>query len=181
MKNISNLEYVILHLVAERPVHGYQIEQLIEERGMRVWTDIGFSSIYHVLRKLESGGFLTSQSEAVGERPARKYYSITPHGWKLLHDEALDRLCFPRLHSGDFDLALSCLPVVSEEEILMSLQGLKQRLAEQMQTVAEKQAPPDSEKDSHVSILFDHMLHGMKAELDWISTLLIKLENKNVK
>jgi DNA-binding PadR family transcriptional regulator len=180
MKNLSNLEFVILSLVAEKPVHGYQMEQIIEQRGIRVWTDIGFSSIYYVLRKLESAGYLTSLSEAAGERPARKYYTITPNGSEIFHGEVLDRLSFPRLHTGDFDLALGCLPVLSDDEIISSLQGLKQRLAEQIPLVSAKQDPRDSDMGSHVPILFDHMLSAMKAELDWISRLLNKLENKNV-
>ncbi len=176
---LSNLEFVILSLVAENPVHGYQMEQMIEERGIRVWTDIGFSSIYYGLRKLQSAGYLTSLSEAGGDRPARKYYSITADGGEVLHAEVLERLSYPRLHTGDFDLALSCLPVLSDEEIRSSLQGLRQRLAEQIPAVSAKQDSQGVEMVSHVSILFDHMLSNMQAELDWISSLLNKMEKKN--
>jgi DNA-binding PadR family transcriptional regulator len=47
-----------LTLVAERPRHGYEIERVIEERGMREWTEIGFSSIYYLLKKLEREGLI---------------------------------------------------------------------------------------------------------------------------
>jgi len=47
--------------VAEQPKHGYQIEQDITTRGMREWTEIGFSSIYYVLNKLEADSWLASQ------------------------------------------------------------------------------------------------------------------------
>ncbi len=46
-------ELAILSLLAEQPRHGYGIEQVIDERGMREWTAIGFSSIYYLLNKLE--------------------------------------------------------------------------------------------------------------------------------
>ena len=39
----SLTEELILGILAEQPRHGYQIEKLIEERGMRKWTDVGFS------------------------------------------------------------------------------------------------------------------------------------------
>lgn len=133
------------------------------------------------MRKLEASGYLSSQSEAAGEKPARRYYAITPDGGQILHAETVDRLCFPRLHTGDFDLALSCLPVLSGEEILSSLQGLKQRLAEQIRVVDAKRNFQDTAMESHVSILFDHMLYGMKAELDWISNEINNMEKKNVK
>ena len=42
----SLTEELILGILAEQPHHGYQIEKLIIDRGMRKWTDVGFSSIY---------------------------------------------------------------------------------------------------------------------------------------
>ena len=50
---MTNAELAILSLVAEQPRHGYEIENVIEQRGMRAWTEIGFSSIYYILKKLE--------------------------------------------------------------------------------------------------------------------------------
>ncbi len=60
---LTNTELAVLGLLAERPKHGYQIEQDIVERGMREWTEIGFSSIYYILNKLEAAGWLSSGSE----------------------------------------------------------------------------------------------------------------------
>ncbi len=37
-------QIAVLGLLVERPLHGYGIAQLIEQRGMRSWTSIGFSS-----------------------------------------------------------------------------------------------------------------------------------------
>ena len=44
--------------------YGYTIEKIIEERGMRHWTDIGFSSIYYVLKRLESRNLIVSSAAA---------------------------------------------------------------------------------------------------------------------
>ena len=51
---MSSAELAILSLIAEKPRHGYEIDEVIEERGMRDWTEIGFSSIYYLLNKLEN-------------------------------------------------------------------------------------------------------------------------------
>ena len=45
---MTNAELAILSLIAEQPRHGYQIDQVIQERGMREWTEVGFSSIYYL-------------------------------------------------------------------------------------------------------------------------------------
>jgi len=75
---MTNAELAVLGLVVEQPRHGYQIEQLIEQRGMRRWTDIGFSSIYFLLKKLEHGGFIEGRLEKTERGPARKVYHPTP-------------------------------------------------------------------------------------------------------
>ena len=63
-KNLTDAEMLVLGLVAEMPRHGYQLDQVIEERGMRKWTQIGFSSIYYVLEQARKDG------AGHGERPA---------------------------------------------------------------------------------------------------------------
>ncbi len=67
MDELTNTELAVLGLLAERPKHGYQIEQEIALRGMRDWTEIGFSSIYYVLNKLAGAGWLASELSAEEE------------------------------------------------------------------------------------------------------------------
>ena len=56
MQVLTPAELTVLGLIVEQPRHGYDLEQVIEERGIRQWTDIAFSSIYYVLAKLEKRG-----------------------------------------------------------------------------------------------------------------------------
>lgn len=176
MKQLSNLEFVILAFVAEKPIHGYQIEHLIVERGMREWTDIGFSSIYHVLGKLQKTGYLTSKSDLTYDRPARKVFSLTPQGAILLHNEVLHRLSTPRPNSADFDLALSCLPVLNKEEIRSAFKSVQVQLSAKIQEVKEKQTVNINRMEPHVIALFEHSLKTMLSELDWISNYLSEME-----
>jgi len=112
---LTNVELAILGMVAERPKHGYQLEQDIELRGMRNWTEIGFSSIYYVLNKLEKSGWLVSEAafEPGTGGPARKVYRLTTSGKAALHEAVRERLAHPRARNGDFELALANLPVLS--------------------------------------------------------------------
>jgi DNA-binding PadR family transcriptional regulator len=38
MRDLTDSELLVLSLVAEMPRHGYELEQIIEKRGMREWT-----------------------------------------------------------------------------------------------------------------------------------------------
>src|SRR5262245_30016795 len=94
MKCLTDAELLLLGLVAEMPRHGYELDDVIERRGMREWTQIGFSSIYFVLGKLEKLG-LARGKKPVGAKvgaKARRVYSVTAAGRRALATQTLGAL-----------------------------------------------------------------------------------------
>ena len=89
----TNAEITILSLIAESSRHGYEIEQVIEQRGMRDWTEVGFSSIYYLLKKLERDRLIEGRLEKPpGRGPARKVYHITQEGRKAWYAASIQAL-----------------------------------------------------------------------------------------
>ena len=74
--------YILLSLREER--HGYGIMQNVKEltSGRIV---LGARTIYQSIGKLEPDGLLKAQRE----ENRKKYYSITPLGSSILHEEAM--------------------------------------------------------------------------------------------
>src|SRR5688572_27267841 len=93
---LTNAELAILGLIAEGPSHGYEIERRIEERGMREWTEIGFSSIYFLLKKLMVRGLVEQASLDAANPRARKTFRLTPAGVSLHGEEAQRAIAVPR-------------------------------------------------------------------------------------
>jgi PadR family transcriptional regulator, regulatory protein PadR len=68
---------------ATKPMYGYQIAKMIEERSKDV--DImKQGALYPVLRSLESTGLLESEVEPSVSSPPRRYYRITESGRETL-------------------------------------------------------------------------------------------------
>ena len=61
--DLTPAELTLLGLLVEKPRHGYELEEVIAERGMREWTEIGFSSIYYLLTKLRDRGLIAETGE----------------------------------------------------------------------------------------------------------------------
>jgi len=173
---MTNAELAILSLIAEQPRHGYDIEQIIEERGMRDWTEIGFSSIYYLLKKLEKDGMLEGHLQQPGGKgPARKVYSITSDGQHALAESALAALSTPMSGSRPFLLGLSNLPIIPTEQLLAALNSYATKLEESMQhmgTRAEKQRP----LPPFVEAMFDYSRVLAEAELIWIRDFMQEVE-----
>lgn len=71
---------VILGLLRDQHLHGYEIKQIIEEH-MGDWTSIAFGSIYFALGKLSEEGLIEKvATEKEGNRPSRSIYQITEGG-----------------------------------------------------------------------------------------------------
>ncbi|MCE1253134.1 MAG: PadR family transcriptional regulator [Anaerolineae bacterium] len=175
---MTNAEIAILSLVSERPLYGYQVEQLIEQRGMREWAEIGFSSIYYILNKLEENGCLTSEKFSDGDRPARKVYNLTPMGLAQLREAVRQRLRCPRPRSSDLDLALAALPVLSPAEALLELRICRDDLQSRFERVnAKREKDRQMELPYYVEALFDHSLKLMQAELAWVNSFIQQIES----
>ncbi|MFQ5436428.1 MAG: PadR family transcriptional regulator, partial [Anaerolineae bacterium] len=128
---MTNAELAILSLIVEQPRHGYEIEQVIELRGMRDWTEVGFSSIYYLLKKLERQEFITGQLEqTTGRGPARKVYHATDAGRAAWNLATIQALTVPKPCYSSFQLGLAGLPFVSPDQVLTALQAYQQTLAE---------------------------------------------------
>jgi DNA-binding PadR family transcriptional regulator len=107
MITISNKEAALLGLISEKPKHAYEIENDIKERDMRYWTEISMSSVYKLLKKLESRGLLESEVKLSKNNVAQKVYSMTKQGKKAFRNklEELISTWQPAKHPIDIGLA----------------------------------------------------------------------------
>lgn len=174
---MTGAELAILGLVVERPRHGYDIEQVIEERDMREWTEVGFSSIYYLLKRLEKNGWVTSRIDPHNPQgPARKVYDVTVEGVDAWHQAILDALTAPQPHYDPFQLALSSLPGVRPDEALDALRARRDALAQILAHVqGRRQAIPGA--PTHVDAMFDLSMTMLEAEIGWLDRFIDHLSS----
>lgn len=72
-------ELLILHLLMDEDLYGYQITQAFEEKSNGEYTMLE-GSLYPILYKLEDAGLISSYSVKAGVRRTRKYYHIEDAG-----------------------------------------------------------------------------------------------------
>ena len=162
----SLTEELILGILAEQPGHGYQIEKLIEERGMRKWTDVGFSSIYYILEKLENKGLAESVPTKGKDK---KEYNITKSGSTVLAEKTRHRLIDRQPANSHFMTALSNSQRLSSKELIEVFTERKKTLEEDLQALkiqksAEKNAPRSARQ------LFSFALVMLQSELNWLES-----------
>ena len=88
---LTTPDLVLLSLLAERPMHGYQANLELERREIRDWAGISRPQVYYSLEKLARAGLIRSlETDEPAAGPERSTFETTAKGRAALAD-ALER------------------------------------------------------------------------------------------
>ena len=88
---LTTPDLVLLSLLAERPMHGYQANAELERREIRDWAGISRPQVYYSMEKLWRGGLVRAAENAEpAAGPDRSVFGTTAKGKEALAD-ALER------------------------------------------------------------------------------------------
>ena len=165
---LTNAEFALISLLAERPLHGYAIEQMVEQRGMRHWTEIGFSSIYFLLKKLEARGLVETLEAAPSSRRTPRTYRPTEEGERAHREEARRALAEPDRPFSALPLGLANWPALPPEEAVAALHARRDALDIRLNDLnarrqAQEPLPP------FVRAMFDYSTTMIAAERNWLA------------
>ncbi|MFN8510961.1 MAG: PadR family transcriptional regulator [Deinococcaceae bacterium] len=161
---LSLSEHLVLGILAEQARHGYDIEKVITERGMRKWTDIGFSSIYYVLDKLETKELVVSINSRGKEK---KQYLITEKGIVMLKVEAKNLIAERKPANTHLMTGLATSHLIEEAEFARLLEQRKAELISDLRALQNKRlAVKDAAQSAHRLFNLSEVL--LEAELSWI-------------
>ncbi len=79
----GTIEPLLLFLIAELPMHGYQIIKELDSRSHGYFNFTG-STIYSALRRLEREGLVLSTWQRAAINQQRRYYTLTEKGRQFL-------------------------------------------------------------------------------------------------
>src|SRR4030042_4777276 len=82
----GTLEPLLLFLIAELPMYGYQLIKELDKRSQGYFR-FEASTIYSALRRLEKNGLLLSWWEQVAQKQSRRCYELTEKGRRILNRE----------------------------------------------------------------------------------------------
>lgn len=161
-------ELTILGLVIERPAHGYDIEQVIEQRGIRQWTEVGFSSIYYLLTKLEKRGLIQGAQPVPGPK-SRRIYHATDEGRRVARQDVIAQLIEADPIPHPFLVGVANLPLLTEREYADALRARLPQIEARITAVREaeqSQTPlPLAARE-----VFSYSLSLLEAERSWLAS-----------
>ena len=107
-RELSPLGICVLGLAAERPMHPYEMYQLMLERGEDRLVKVRPGTLYHTVSRLTAEKMLVETgTERDGNRPERTVYDITAHGRDVLQARLREQLATPAEEYPEFTLAIA--------------------------------------------------------------------------
>jgi len=79
------VEPLLLFIIGELPIHGYEIARELERRS-EGYFDLTASTLYSALRRLESRGLVSSSWQQISKQK-RRCYELTEKGRQILAEE----------------------------------------------------------------------------------------------
>lgn len=173
---MTDAELTILSLLAQGPRFGHEIQQIIDERGLREWLAIGYSSVYYILNKFERQNMVTSELRHEGAGAARKLFILTEAGRGILQTAVADLLRTPRGLGTGFELGLANLHALKPAQVYQVLSHHLQDLHIQLESVRQSWARHQEEENNHnrdyVRALYTHSIAMMEADSQWLDEFL---------
>lgn len=82
---LGNIEPLLLYLINEQPMYGYQIIKELEKRSEGYFS-FKEGTLYPVLHRLEKEGLIRGEWRVLESGRQRKYYNITDKGLEVLEE-----------------------------------------------------------------------------------------------
>ncbi len=79
----GTLEMILLRLISERQMYGYELASTLEKRGGSLFR-LKEGTLYPVLYRMEKAGYIEARWETLERGVPRKYYRLTKSGGKFL-------------------------------------------------------------------------------------------------
>jgi DNA-binding PadR family transcriptional regulator len=167
--DLTPAELTLLGLLVEKPRHGYELDEVITTRGMREWTEIGFSSIYYLLGRLRDRGLITEIDTSRSARgKARRVYGPTAEGRRACARSAEAAVAELRPVFPPILVGLANQPVIAPERLRAALDRRAAALTEKMAALGvARDAQPDV--PDFVRAIFDYALGQLAAEQQWLA------------
>ena len=167
----SKVEVVVLGLLAEEPLYGYDLLERFRTRSMGFWVEIGKASVYQVLRRLERDGSVVGRSQDGPEGPDRRVYRITRAGRDRLEEGLSDRVGSLEPYETAGGLALGFAHLLSATDARKAVDERETAVRDLLDAIKTERARISADKGPGRSVstaMLQRQESLAKAELAWI-------------
>lgn len=173
----SPLALAILALLYEAPMHPYEMQRLIKERGKDEVINVRQrASLYQVIERLLREGFISVLETTRAEnRPERTVYALTAAGRETALRWLREMIAIPERDFPDFPAALAQLALLTPDDAGQQLASRAAALQREQERVEELLRGAAAFLPRLFVLETEYQLRVLEAELAWVRSLVADL------
>ncbi len=182
ISKLTNVEMALLEIIKEKnETSGYEIGQVLEERGYREWANIGKTSIYAGIKKLEKKGLISikAMKKKEGKGPLPKKINLTKSGEKILNEE-IKKALLSQKNLPLYYLGIAGIGLIKKEvalEILKQREIVNQKIIEDITRIFKEKG--GERLPLEAKALFEHPILQIQADIKFIKKFTKKMAVEN--
>jgi DNA-binding PadR family transcriptional regulator len=169
----TKIDLLLLGLLQDRPMHGYELYQQIQAEGIDAWFTVSMAGVYYSLGKLRDQG-LVVESRQRGQRSARKsIYRLTEEGRSAFFAAMEAQAISQENIYLDYDVVIYLLNKLPLQRAISLLEQHQAFLAQQAQGVQAALAKEKVGGGSPLNLaVLDHKRRYLEMEHSWLSDVM---------
>ncbi|MGW4483635.1 PadR family transcriptional regulator [Amycolatopsis sp. NPDC004368] len=180
---LTTLGVAVLELLHEKPMHPYEMAQLMRERYVDLRVKLKAGSLYHTVERLQNNGFIEIvDTQRDGRRPERTVYAMTAAGKDVFVQRARELLGDVAQEYPEF---LSGLAVIDDLGRDISMTELEHRITLLRAKVASDQTVLKGLRDGGLPEIywldFRYAAAHRAFELEWCDRLYTDLSSGRIR
>ncbi|MCK4428077.1 MAG: helix-turn-helix transcriptional regulator [candidate division Zixibacteria bacterium] len=168
---MSKNELVVLGLLNEMPMHGYQLYHEIEKRNMESWAQVNLASVYNTLDRLRRAEMVEAKKEKPGKMPEREVFHITRKGRQKLSSLVEEAITDDRMPENNFCVGVAFLFGLSKKKALECLETKKKRLKKVAKHLESLRKDPDQDLPLNWRFLLGYGIDHLRLDVKRIEDL----------
>jgi DNA-binding PadR family transcriptional regulator len=177
---MATLEFAILGLLHESPMHGYELRKQLTTKLGAIRAAISYGSLYPTLRRLQASGFIAESGETPADdaavppltsRRGRVVYKITADG-KERFGELLAQAGPETWEDTGFGVHFAFFARTDRATRLRILEGRRRKVEERREGMRDVLARAAERLDAYTLELQRHGLEACEREVRWLEELI---------
>jgi DNA-binding PadR family transcriptional regulator len=179
----TKTDLLLLGLLLDRPMHGYELYQQIQSEGIDRWFNISAAGVYYSLRKLRDQGWVLESRQSSGGSSRKATYHLTDEGRNAFFTAMEAELASDEETCLEYDLVIYLLNRFPWQRAIPQLEKRQVILAQQSAAVqaAAVQAAAGERGDGRsplVQAILDHKLRFLEMERTWLAELVQSIQEE---
>lgn len=160
-----SLRFGILGLLAEQPLHGYQVKQRFEDLLGGTW-EVNIGQVYQTLQRLERDGLVAATGDR-GDR-GRQAYDLTEAGKAAFEEWLADPEQQPQLLREEVYVKLALLGHRADGRLGPLLEAQRRVYLQRLRDLADQERAARAAHRPELALLFKGAQLHAEADLKWL-------------